>query len=404
MRRFFAFAVILLSGCASIKFDIAHTKPNVSIGEEDAALYMDSNGFTKNEDYYVFTRRGKTKSTTGEPTGSPSYCRYELATSKEDCFDLDPKGLGASGGVVGGNSLFFNYYGKNLGVYEVDVIKKSAPVKIFDFPENVRGKKGSYKIYPVSATLDGNTVLVTFQDDMPVDRGTKLNAWHDAFMQSGAHAYMYIGNRTSEGWKFEKLYEQDDISKGWIGHAQLNPQTGKDVYFELDGDCKVVEQRGWMIDVITKQISKVYPEKDASVCTTHGNYVKNGIVQIQEYYRGPADKLQQSLVVIANTKTGRIEKYPVGIQMHLQLFERNGTYFVFGDGGNYSSNSITRYEISNGKVIDDVFVASHGSNTAWEAYHQHLRLSPSGKWAVFGDSSWSGSGNVVFVKDPLKIK
>jgi hypothetical protein len=220
-------------------------------------------------------------------------------------------------------------------------------------------------------------------------------------MNSGAHAYLYIGNRTATGWVFKKLIEQQDISHGWIGHAQLNPDTGKEVYYELDGPGKLVEQRGWLIDVETGKTSKVYPEPSVEVHTSHGNYIKDGLIEVQEYHqtgRGPT----LSDVILFHTRTGQFERYSVGPHMHLQVYEKDGMYFVFGDGWKQDLN-VRRYVFSNGKEISSTAVAPHGSNTAWEPYHQHARLSPSGKWLVFGSSPALGEGEVVIVKDPLKL-
>lgn len=389
-------------GGGGTSFETIKTQPPK--GSEDSVLYMTSNGFTQDEQYFVFGRRQTVQADQGkEPKGRLDLYRRNMATEEETILPVDVTRTSMANAVIGGNSAFFISYGtdrKNTGgMYEMGIAPISKPKLIWSFPAPVRGNM-KYKVYPLSATRDGNTVLIAFQDDVPVPRGDKLNEWHEPFMKSGAHAYLYIGNRTASGWEFKNLLEQEDISKGWIGHAQLNPDTGKDVYYELDGPAKIVEQRGWMIEVETGKISKVYPELNADVHTTHGNYVKDGLIQIQEYQRG--GKFSTSDVILVNTKTGQIERHNLGPHMHLQTYEKDGVYFVFGDG--YREDmTVRRYVFKNGKEIDSTSVASRGSNTAWEAYHQHARLSPSGKWLVFASSAAWGEGEVVIVKNPLKL-
>jgi hypothetical protein len=389
---------LLATGCATPMPEIRTRTP---AGAEDAVLYQTSNGFTMDERYFVFGRRHDTARQGNKmATGRFQMFRRDMLSGEETRLTAEGTRSTYLGGVVGGNSLFFATLGRDGGVYELDVPSASAPQRIWDFPAPMRGKS-QYKIYPLSASRDGNTVLVAMQDEMPVDRGEKLNVWHDAFMQSGAHAYLYLGQRTASGWDFKKIYEQTDISKGWIGHAQLNPQTGRDVYYELDGNCKKVEQRGWLLDIATGTHSKVYPEASVDVCTSHGQYLRDGLILVQKYNQ--LNYPTRSDAVLVDTHTGEIRQFEVGPHMHLQAFERQGDLFVFGDGWTQDP-TVRRRIFRKGREIGDRLVAARGRNTAWEEYHQHARLSPSGQWLVFGSSEGLGNGSVVLIRDPLRMQ
>lgn len=388
----------------SISFEVTKTQPPK--GSEDGVLYMTSNGFTQDERYFVFGR-GAFKAPVGKgtkPIGimSESQEPYRRDMTTGEVVRLLPESMKANAqkAVVGGNSAFVITEGKDQAVYEIDAVKLGEPKLIWKFPAPVRGKV-PYSTMPLSTTLDGNTVIVAFLEDIPV-RGADLSERRRARMFNGAHAFMYIGKRTETGWDFRMLWDQADISKGWVSHLQLNPQTGKDVYFEIDGDPEFVEQRGWMIDVETGKISKVYPEPSKETLTSHGNYVKDGLIQIQEYHKKQCGSTFSDAILV-HTKTDQIEKLPLDCHMHLQVFEKDGTYFIFGDGS-WKTFNMVRYIFKDGKQVDSTIVTSHGRNTAYEEYHQHARLSPSGKWLVFGSSEENGDGSVMFVKDPLKLK
>ena len=372
-------------------FEITKTVPPKN--GEDSVLYLTANAFTADEKFFVFGRRFEPRST-GTGTGSRHHLmRRDMATGEEVEIAFKDK-IGFLNAVVSGNTLFYATIAKQAVLYAVDV-PSGKEEAIWNFPVNPRYP--TWKIFPLSASNDGNRVLISMSDNVPVDRSGKLNEWQPEFLGSDAHSYVYLGMRENGAWTFTKVYELENIRNGFVSHAQLNPVTGADALIELDGIRR--NNRGFILDFKTLATKNVRPETGTNAYMSHANYIGDQIVQYMMYKGGATD------IGLADVKQGTFKEWEAGNHQHFAGFlASDRTFYAVGDGRSGQWSSVIRYAIRNGKLVDSTTISSRGPNTAWEEYHAHPRLSPSGKWLVYTSSERMEQGQVVIVKDPLKEK
>lgn len=373
-------------------FETIRTQPPPS--GEDSVLYMTSNGFTPDEKYFVFGRRHEPRSAARGLGSRHHLYRRNMATGEEVEIAFKPN-IGFLNAVVGGYSLFYGTIGTDAAIYQVDVLT-GAEKQIWKLPLNER--YGKWKLYNLASDRDGKRLAIAFSDEVPVDRGNKLHDWLDQYLASDAHSFIYIGDLEPDGtWTFRKLIELTDVSRGWFGHVQLNPVTGDDLLYELEGRCvNGVWDRAYVIDLKTNAQTPVRHGEEP-VCLSHANYVGDGIVQYMLYEN------HRTTVGFADVRRRSWEEWPAGNHHHFAAFiAPDGTRYAFGDGQAAKPASVMRYTIRGGRIVASDRVGSRGPNTAWEEYHGHPRVSPRGRYLVYTSSDRMEQGQVVIVSDPLK--
>lgn len=361
---------------------------------EDSVLYMTNNGFTADEKYFIFGRRHEPRSA-GKGLGSRHhYYRRDMTTGEEVEIAYDPD-MGFLNGTVSGSTLFYGTYGANAGIYAVDILTKETK-QIWKLPPNSRYK---WKLGDLSAALDGTRVSIVLSDNVPVKRGDKLNDWLDQYLASDAQSFIYVGRLEDGKWSFTKAVELLSVKNGWFNHAQLNPATGEDILIELEGRCvNGIFDRASVIDLKTGAWIPVR-KGETPACLSHANYIADGQVQYMIYEQG------STKVGLADVRKGTWQEWSAGNHMHFAAFiAPDGTFYAFGDGSSKGSDFVTRYTIRGGKIASTDRVGPRGSNTAWEEYHAHPRISPKAGFLVFTTSDRMEHGQVVIVKDPLKAK
>lgn len=402
MHRLFAllaccgWSLLANAGLFGPDFEITKTVPPKN--GEDSVLYMTNNGFTADEKYYVFGRRFEPRSAGNTKNGALGsrhhLMRRNLETGEEVEIAYHPN-ISFLGGVVSGNTLFYNTLGKEPALYTVDIPSASEPTLIWKLPKNER--YGKWTVYPVSAALNGTRVLLALTDSPPRPTSTKLNDWHSDLMRSDAHGYLYLGVQKDGEWTFSLVYEQTSFAQGFIGHAQLNPVTGEDALIELDGIKRL--NRAFILNFKTQEMKAVRSEEEGQGVMSHCNYVGDQLVQYMLYKGGSTD------IGLADVKQGAFKEWAAGNHHHFAAhIASDGSFYTFGDGYAAHYSSTVRYTVRNGKMVDSTTISSRGPNTAWEEYHGHPRFSPSGKWLVYTTSDRMEHGQVVIVKDPLKEK
>lgn len=398
MRNTFIAALLSISAVAAHAgwfgpdFEIIKTVPPKN--GEDSVLYLNSNAFTPDEKFFIFGRRHEPRSAAKGLGSRHHLYRRNMETGEEVEIAFKPN-IGFLNAVVGGYSLFFGTLGKDATIYQVDVLT-GAEKEIWKLPANE--KYGKWKLYNVASDRDGKRLAITFSDEVPVDRGSKLHDWLDQYLASDARSYIYIGDLQADGtWSFRKLVERTDVSKGWFGHVQLNPVTGDDLLYELEGRCvNGVWDRAYVIDLKTgEQIPVRHGEEP--VCLSHANYAGDGIVQYMLYAN------HQTTVGFADVRKRSWEEWIAGNHHHFAAYiAPDGTRYAFGDGQAAKPGTVMRYTIQGGQIVASDRVGSRGANTAWEEYHGHPRVSPKGGYLIYTSSDYMEQGQVVIVKDPLK--
>lgn len=394
-----AYLITAQAGWFGPEFERIKTTPPA--GGEDSVLFMTSNGFTSDEKYFVFGRRLEPRASSGGVLGSPHRLfRRDMETGEEVQL-TDFRNMSFLNGVVSGDTLFVGLIGKEAGIVTVDV-PSGKQERIWDLPPN--DKYSKWKLYMLSAALDGTRLLLTIADDVPLNRGAmaqdkdKLQSWVGQYLASDARSMIYLGIKADGKWTFTKVHERLNVSQGWYGHVQLNPVTGEDALIELEGGCSVTHMRASILDFRTGNTRPVRPP-DNSICLSHSNYIGDGVVQYL-LYEG-----NRTSFGIADVKQGSYKEYPTEFSHQYGAYlAKDGTVYVFGDGRLDVASPITRYTVRNGRLVDSTTVSERGANTKWEEYLPQQRVSPSGKYLVHTTSDAIGHGQIVIVKDPLKAK
>lgn len=380
----FGWSLLAHAGLFGPDFEITKTSPGQ--GGEDAVLYLTNGGFTEDEKYFVFGRRDA-------GTSRYRFIRRDMESGEEFALG-DAPSINALGGAVSGETLFFHSKaGASVVLYAMDV-RSGKREAIWTMPEN--GKYPSWRIFTLTAALNGTRVVVPFADNVPMTSSAK--DWHEAMLHSDGRVWVYVGALEDGKWTFKRVLEQTDPSQGYIRHVQLNPVTGNDLLYELNSSKKI--NRGFILDLNTGGVKPIRDDSGwGAGYMSHANYIGDGIVQYQMFQSGSTS------IGIADAKKGTYKELSAGYHQHYGAFlAADGTIYVIGDGRSKQAATVVRYTIRNGKIVDTTNVADRGANTDQDEYHAHPRFSPSGKYLVYTSSNRIGDAQVVIVKAPLKEK